>query len=79
MPAREDLPATLAPEDALCQTGSATRADGSPTFCNPVAEEDFTHGDPQAEVPDFFGVGLMSDGDQTRSVSSAEFAEFVLR
>jgi hypothetical protein len=38
----------------------------------------FEDGDANAEVPDFFGIGLMSDGDQTRSASSADFAEFKL-
>jgi Protein of unknown function (DUF3047) len=38
----------------------------------------FEGGDPNADVPDFFGVGLMSDGDQTQSVSSADFAAFML-
>lgn len=33
---------------------------------------------PNAEVPDFVGVGLMSDGDQTRSVSSADYGTFTL-
>lgn len=39
----------------------------------------FEDGDPKAEVPDFMGVGIMSDGDQTHSLSSADFANFVLR
>jgi hypothetical protein len=39
----------------------------------------FEGGDAKAEVPDFFGIGLMSDGDQTHSVSSADFAEFSVR
>ena len=39
----------------------------------------FEGGDAKAEVPDFFGIGLMSDGDQTHSVSSADFAEFLLQ
>jgi hypothetical protein len=39
----------------------------------------FENGDPNAEVPDLFGVGLMSDGDQTKSRSSADFADFTLR
>ncbi len=39
----------------------------------------FEDGSADASVPDFFGVGLMSDGDQTVSASSADFAEFVLR
>jgi hypothetical protein len=38
----------------------------------------FEHGDPNASVPDFMGVGLMSDGDQTHSESSADYADFVL-
>lgn len=38
----------------------------------------FENGDSKAEVPDFFGVGLMSDGDQTNSVSSADFGDFTL-
>lgn len=38
----------------------------------------FEGGDAKAEVPDFVGVGLMSDGDQTSSPSSADFAEFKL-
>jgi len=38
----------------------------------------FEHGDATASVPDFMGVGLMSDGDQTHSESSADYADFVL-
>lgn len=38
----------------------------------------FENGDPQAEVPDLFGIGLMSDGDQTNSRSSADFADFAV-
>jgi Protein of unknown function (DUF3047) len=38
----------------------------------------FEGGDASAEVPDLFGIGLMSDGDQTGSVSSADFADFTL-
>lgn len=39
----------------------------------------FEGGDANAEVPELFGIGLMSDGDQTRSPSSADFAEFSLQ
>lgn len=39
----------------------------------------FEGGDPKADVPDFMGLGLMSDGDQTQSESSADFGGFVLR
>lgn len=38
----------------------------------------FADGDSSADVPDFVGVGIMSDGDQTRSESSADFGHFVL-
>jgi hypothetical protein len=39
----------------------------------------FGDGDPNAEVPDFVGIGIMTDGDQTKSASSADYADFVLR
>jgi hypothetical protein len=39
----------------------------------------FEGGNGSAEVPDLFGIGLMSDGDQTVSVSSADFADFSLQ
>lgn len=38
----------------------------------------FEGGNAEAEVPDLVGVGLMSDGDQTRSISSADYAGFTL-
>ncbi len=38
----------------------------------------FTPDEPGAEVPDFVGVALMSDGDQTKSESSADFRGFRL-
>jgi hypothetical protein len=36
----------------------------------------FANGDPTADVPDFMGVGLMTDGDQTNSASVADYADF---
>jgi len=39
----------------------------------------FADGDPNASVPDFMGVGIMSDGDQTESESVADYAEFSFR
>jgi hypothetical protein len=36
----------------------------------------FEGGDPNAKVPDFVGIGLMSDGDQTHSPSSADYGSF---
>jgi hypothetical protein len=38
----------------------------------------FEGGDMTAKVPDFVGIGIMSDGDQTRSESSADFGTFTL-
>jgi DUF3047 family protein len=38
----------------------------------------FADGDANADVPDFVGIGIMSDGDQTKSESSADFANFSL-
>jgi DUF3047 family protein len=32
----------------------------------------------EGDVPDFLGIGLMSDGDQTNSVSAADYAGFLL-
>jgi hypothetical protein len=38
----------------------------------------FEDGDASASVPDFVGVGIMTDGDQTKSNSSADFGTFTL-
>ena len=38
----------------------------------------FEDGDASAEVPPFVGIGLMTDGDQTGSESSADFGTFTL-
>jgi hypothetical protein len=38
----------------------------------------FADGDGSADVPDFVGMGLMTDGDQTQSESSADYGRFVL-
>jgi hypothetical protein len=38
----------------------------------------FENGDPSASVPDFLGIGIMTDGDQTHSDSSADYADFVV-
>lgn len=43
-----------------------------------VFRNHFERGDPQARVPDLVGIGIMSDGDQTRSPSSADYADFAL-
>jgi Protein of unknown function (DUF3047) len=38
----------------------------------------FEEATPSADVPDFVGLGIMSDGDQTHSESAADYAAFVL-
>lgn len=38
----------------------------------------FEGGDPQASVPDLVGVGLFTDGDQTKSESAADYGSFTL-
>jgi len=38
----------------------------------------FEEGDFRAEVPDFVGVGILTDGDDTKSESAADYADFVL-
>jgi hypothetical protein len=48
---------------------------------NPQAEfrRHFEDGDVSAAVPDLIGIGLMSDGDETVSKSSADWGNFVLK
>lgn len=38
----------------------------------------FEGGNPNADVPDLVGIGIMSDGDATHSISAADYADFVL-
>lgn len=38
----------------------------------------FADGDANADVPDLIGIGLMSDGDQTHSISAADYGGFLL-
>lgn len=39
----------------------------------------FADGDPHADVPDFVGIAVMSDGDQTRSESAADWTGLELQ
>jgi hypothetical protein len=39
----------------------------------------FDGGDPNGDVPDFVGIGIMTDGDQTKSESAADYASFTLQ
>lgn len=38
----------------------------------------FENGNPNADVPDFQGLGIMTDGDDTKTPSSADYAGFFL-
>jgi hypothetical protein len=38
----------------------------------------FEHDDPNASIPDFVGVAIMTDGDQTNSESSADYGTFTI-
>lgn len=38
----------------------------------------FEDGDPDADVPAMIGLGVMTDGDQTKSESTGDYADFVL-
>ena len=38
----------------------------------------FEDGKMDADVPDFIGIGVMSDGDQTKTESAADYAQFVV-
>jgi hypothetical protein len=38
----------------------------------------FENGNPNADVPDLVGIGILSDGDATHSISAADYAGFVL-
>lgn len=38
----------------------------------------FADGDQNADVPDLLGIGIMTDGDQTKSESAADYGQFVI-
>ena len=38
----------------------------------------FEGNDPNADVPELLGIGIMTDGDQTRSSSAADYGDFAL-
>jgi hypothetical protein len=70
----------LAEDTVVLETGAGTDAWVSEELDLPAEfRRHFASGDPNADVPDFVGIGLMSDGDQTHSPSAADYADFVLR
>jgi Protein of unknown function (DUF3047) len=70
----------LAEDTVVLETGAATGGWVSEDL-DLAAEfrRHFASGDASADVPDLVGLALMSDGDQTHSESSADYADFVLR
>lgn len=69
----------VAQDTIVVEVGGPT-ADWRTMEIDPRAEfrNHFEGGDQSADVPDMIGVGVMSDGDQTRSLSSADFGSFQL-
>jgi len=67
----------LAQETIIAEAGGPTGAWKS--MAVDLAAEFRSHfapDDPDAKLPDFGGIGIMSDGDQTRSASEADFGDF---
>jgi len=70
----------LVAQDTIILESGAPLGEWKPVNVDLRAEfrQHFEDGAVDADVPDLFGIGLMSDGDQTESVSSADFADFTL-
>lgn len=68
----------VAQDTVVLRTGSLDGWQSEQIDLRAAFRKHFAHGDASAEVPDFVGVGIMSDGDQTRSESSADFGRFTL-
>jgi hypothetical protein len=71
--------ALVASDSTILRTGQAT-GEWYEEEIDPAAlyREHFEGGNPNAEVPELQGLGILVDGDQTRSVSAADFGGFVL-
>lgn len=69
----------VAQDTIVLETGGPT-ADWRSVEIDPRAEFRlrFEGGNPSADVPDLVGIGIMSDGDQTQSLSSADYGHFEL-
>jgi hypothetical protein len=67
-------------QDTVVLESGGARNEWRTVRLNPDAEfrRHFEDGNPNADVPDLIGVGLMSDGDQTHSKSSADYGDFML-
>ena len=71
---------TFSVQDTIIQRSDGPPREWQTEEIDPTAEyrRHFADGNPNADVPDLVGIGIMSDGDQTHSVSSADFADFEL-
>jgi hypothetical protein len=70
----------LVASDSIVLRTGATSSTWVEETVDPEAlfRQHFAGGDPSAELPELQGIGVMSDGDQTGSVSGADYADFVL-
>lgn len=69
----------LAQDSVILESGGATGDWRSETIDLPAEyRRHFEGGKADASVPDFIGVGLLTDGDQTRSDSAADYAGFTV-
>ena len=72
--------------NALVATDTVILRSGPPTGVwqevevdpDALFREHFEGGNPTAEVPELQGIGILTDGDQTRSMSAGDYAGFVL-
>jgi len=69
----------LASDSIVLRTGPSS-GDWAEETIDPEAlfREHFLNGDPKGDIPELQGIGLMSDGDQTNSMSAADYTGFVL-
>lgn len=70
----------LAEDTVVLETGPGSDAWVSEDLDLPAEfRRRFASGDANADVPDFVGIGIMTDGDQSHSESAADYADFVIR
>jgi hypothetical protein len=67
-------------QDTIVMESGGPTADWKYVEIDPRADfrNHFEGGNPNADVPDFVGIGIMSDGDQTQSLASADYGDFMI-
>jgi hypothetical protein len=69
----------VASDSIVLRTGAAASAWVEETIDpEKLFRDHFANGDARADVPELQGIGVMSDGDQTRSISAADYGGFTL-